>query len=185
MTIKEFIKDYNEGRIETLKEALEVRDYAPFAEKYELCASVIDASNEVDEKTGLVRVDSVNRNLTFTIALLSLYTNLEFSLDEDEGSSIDEYDMLCQNKLLTPILELFAEEAEVCQDMLLAMQEDILENNNTLQNVVGNTVKNLLEIAEPFVDIVKDKIESFNLDLGQDNIDKYMKILETMTKEEL
>ena len=58
MKISAFIKNYNEGTIENLATALEVKSYLPFAEKYELCASVLDACNDVDGKTGVVTVDS-------------------------------------------------------------------------------------------------------------------------------
>ena len=53
MKVTEFIKNYNEGKIEDLKEALEAKDYIPFSEKYELCASVLDACNDIDKKQEL------------------------------------------------------------------------------------------------------------------------------------
>ena len=45
MKIVEFIKDYNEGKVENLKEFLEVKDYIFFGEKYELCEAVTSSSN--------------------------------------------------------------------------------------------------------------------------------------------
>lgn len=183
MKIVEFIENYNEGTMKNLKEVLEVRDYLPFAEKYELCASVLDSCNDVDGKTGMVTVDSINRQITFAITIISAYTNLEFSLDENaEISSIDEYDMLCKNKLLTPIIESFGGEYVECENMLMTMQNDLIANSNTLHNLVGNVAKQLLEIVEPLGNVLKDKIGSFNLDLSQDNIDKYAKIFEGLKK---
>lgn len=183
MKINELIINYNEGKIENLKKALEVKDYLPFAEKYELCASVLDSCNDRDEKTGLVTVDSINRQITFTITVISAYTNLEFSLDEDaEISSIDEYDMLCKNKLLTPIVESLGDEYVHCEDMLTTMQNDLIANNNTLHNLAGNLAKQLLGVVEPLGSVLKTKLDSFNLDLSQDNIDKYAKIFEGLKK---
>jgi hypothetical protein len=183
MKIVELVKNYNEGKIENLKEVLEVKNYLPFAQKYELCASVLDSCNDIDERIGAVTIDSINRQITFTITAISAYTNLEFSLDENaEISSIDEYDMLCENKILKPIIELFKDEYAECEEMLMTMQNDLIANHNTLHNLVGNVAKQLLDIVEPLGNVLKDKIDSFNLDLSQDNIDKYAKIFEAMQK---
>ena len=183
MKILEFITNYNEGKIENLKEALEVKQYLPFAEKYELCASVLDACNDVDGKTGVVTIDSINRQITFAITVIAAYTNFEFSTDENaEISSIDEYDMLCEYKLLKPIIALFADEYDECEKMLITMQEDLIANNNTLNNIVSNVAKQLLNIVEPLGKTLKDKVDGFNLDLSQDNIDKYAKLFEAIKK---
>ena len=48
MKIKEFIDLYNEGKIEDIKTALEVKDYVSFAEKYELCSSTLEACGDID-----------------------------------------------------------------------------------------------------------------------------------------
>lgn len=183
MKIVEFITNYNEGKIENLKETLAIKDYIPFAEKYELCASVLDSCNDIDERTGVVTIDSINRQITFAITILSAYTNLEFSLDENaEISSIDEYDMLCKNKILKSIIELFEDEYIECENMLMTMQNDLIANSNTLQNLIGNVAKQLLNIVEPLGNVLKGKLDSFNLDLSQDNIDKYVKLFEVLKK---
>lgn len=181
MTIKAFIEQYNNGEIKDLKTALEVKDYVPFADKYDLCASVLSECNTIDEKTGIVSIDSVMRHVVFTITILSLYTNLEFSSGaEGEISSIDEYDMLCQYKLLKPIINLFEDEYAECENMMDIMQHDLVANSNDIYHVVANVAKQLLDVVEPLADVLKHKVEDFNLDLSQDNIDKYAKIFETL-----
>lgn len=184
MKVSEFVNEYKNGKINDLREALDIRDYVPFGEKYELCASVLNVCNDTDEKTGVVTIDSINRQITFTITVISTYTNLEFSLDESaEISSIDEYDMLEQNGLISAIIDLFDKEYTKCEDMLNTMQNDLLENSNTLHNIVGNISKQLLDILEPLGDILKDKIGLLNFDLSQDNIDKFAKIFEGLNNQ--
>ena len=179
MTIQEFVKDLNEGKIKNLKEALEVKNYLPFAKKYKLCSSVLDTCNDIDIKTGVVSVDSVNRDVTFTIKVIAMYTNLEFSPDGNKDiSSINEYDMLCENKILKSIIELFAEEYAECKEMLMTMQNDLISNNNTLYSILGNGIKYFLSLA----DVLKQKVDTLNLDLSQDNIDKYAKLFEALKK---
>ena len=177
MKVKELINLYKEDNDINLKELLEVKDYMPFSQKYELCEDVLNNCNDIDIKTGLVSVDSVNRNVTFIIRVISMYTNLEFSLDGDpDVSSIDEYDMLCETKLLKPILNLFSEEYVECEEMLMTMQNDLIANNNTLHNVIGSGMKYFLSIA----DALKKKVDGLNLDVSQDNIDKYAKLFEAI-----
>lgn len=179
MKILEFCNLYKAGKIENLKTTLEVKDYLPFNQKYELCTSVLDTCNDIDVKTGIVSVDSVNCDVTFTIKVISMYTNLEFSPDGNKDvSSIDEYDMLCENKLLKPILKLFADEYIECKEMLMTMQNDLIANNNTLYSILGNGLKQFLGIA----DALKKKVDTLNLDLSQDKIDKYTKLFEVLKK---
>ena len=142
MKIKNFIERTKTEGIENLKEILAIRAYAPFAEKYDLCSSVLAECNTIDEKTGIVIVDSVMRHVVFTITILSLYTNLEFSSDENsEITSIDEYDMLCESKLLKPIINEFAEEYVECEQMLNTMQNDLVVNSNGIHHIVNNGSK--------------------------------------------
>lgn len=193
MKIAEFIEGFKAKKIqntqiapnavnEYIKKTLEVKDYLPFVEKRQLCARVLEACNTKDD-SGLVKVDSVSRYIIFTISILSTYTNLEFSSDEDdEFDSLDEYDMLCQNDLLNPILDVIGPEYATCNNLLNMMMADIIANNNTIENIVGTTTKKTLEIIDYFVKRLADKVESLNLDLSQIDIDKYKGILDLLPK---
>lgn len=193
MKIAEFIEGFKANKIqntqiapnavnEYIKKTLEVKDYLPFVEKRRLCARVLEACNTKDD-SGLVKVDSVSRYIIFTISILSTYTNLEFSSDEDEEfDSLDEYDMLCQNDLLNPILDVIGAEYATCNNLLNMMMADIIANNNTIENVIGTTTKKTLEIIDYFVKRLADKVESLNLDLSQIDIDKYKGILDLLPK---
>ena len=193
MKIAEFIEGFKAKKIqntqiapnavnEYIKKTLEVKDYLPFVEKRQLCARVLEACNTKDD-SGLVKVDSVSRYIIFTISILSTYTNLEFSSDEDdEFDSLDEYDMLCQNDLLNPIFDVIGPEYATCNNLLNMMMADIIANNNTIENIVGTTTKKTLEIIDYFVKRLADKVESLNLDLSQIDTDKYKGILDLLPK---
>ena len=166
-----------------LSKTLEIVDYIPFAEKRELCARVINSCNKTDEYTGLVKVDSVKRYILFTIAILSKYTNLEFSSGEDdEFDSMDEYDMLCEADLLNPILDVIGAEYNTCNNMLNMMMSDVIANNNTVENVVGYTMHKLLGSVDKVADALAEKVESLDLDLSQIDIDKYKGFFEQLTQ---
>lgn len=192
MKISEFVQDFKEKKIkntqinenavaEYITKTLEVKGYLPFAEKRELCKRVLDSCNTVDRTTGLVKVDSVRRYIIFTITILSKYTNLEFSAGQDDIDSLDEYDMLCQNGLLNPILEVIGEEYEACNNMLNMMMSDVMTNHNTVENVLGNAAARLMEIVDDVAWSLTTKIDELNLDLNQVDIDKYKGLLEMLT----
>lgn len=160
-----------------IKEKLNVKTYVPFAEKRELCKSVLDASCKINGS--IVEIDSVSRYILFTIAIISKYTELEFSSGKyEEFDPIDEYDMLCQNDLLNPILDVLGMEYTTCNNILNMMMADINANNNNIAAVLNNSAQKLLDIVDEFKDVLSDKVKELNLDLSQVNIDKYAGIIE-------
>ena len=187
MTVQNFINTYKEAKVvntkvapnavvDYLKKTLEVKGYLPFADKRELCASVINACNTRDE-SGLIKVDSVSRYITFTIAIISAYTNLEFSSGE-EFDSLDEYDMLCQNDLLNSILEAIGAEYATCNNLLNMMMDDVLANNNTVEAVLGNTLGKVTDSLDGLLGALAAKVDELELDLNQLDIEKYKGLFE-------
>lgn len=191
-TVKTFLDEFKSNGIRNtitetdiisnyIKKTLEVKKYLPFAEKRELCAKVLNTCNTIDNTSGLVKVDSVSRYIVFTVAVISAYTNLEFSSGEDtEFDSLDEYDMLCQNNLLNPILEVIGAEYVACNDILNMMMSDVVANNNTVENVLGTASKKLLGMVDELVEVLREKVENMELDLNQIDIDKYAGLMEKL-----
>lgn len=190
MKIKEFVEAYKAKRfmvtkngaeemIAYLKKELEIKEYLPFAEKRELCKTVIDACNTRDG--GLIKVDSVSRYIIFTITVISKYTNLEFSSDEyEEYDSLDEYDMLCQNRLLNPILSVIGEEYETCNNLLNMMMDDVIANNNTVEAVLGHALGKVTDSLDGLIGAFAEKVEEMELDLSQIDFDKYKGLLDLL-----
>jgi hypothetical protein len=192
MKIVEFIENFKNAKVENtkmipdavakyIKKELEVKDYVPFAEKRELCANVLNACN-TKEDNGLVKVDSVSRYISFTLSIISAYTNLEFSSGEDEIDSLDEYDMLCQANLLNPILDVIGAEYATCNNMLNMMMDDIIANNNTVENVIGAILGKLGDSVDELISVFADKVESMELDLSQIDIDKYKGLIDMFAR---
>lgn len=164
-----------------IKEKLNIKTYVPFVEKRELCKKVLDAS--CTRNGSIVEVDSVSRYILFTMAIISKYTNLEFSSGEDEEfDSIDEYDMLCQNDLLNPILDVIGMEYTTCNNILNMMMADINANNNNIAAVLDKSAQRLLDIVDKLKDVLADKVEELNLDLSQIDIDAYKGLIENLTQ---
>lgn len=193
MNIKTFVDAYKAKRfmvgkngvdekIEYLKKELEVKEYVPFADKRELCATVIDAC--CTKENGLVKVDSVTRYIVFTISVISKYTNLEFYSGE-EYDSLDEYDMLCEAGLLNPILALIGDEYATCNNMLNMMMEDVIANNNTVEAVLGHNLGKVSDALDDLIGAFADKVAEMELDLSKidiDKFDKYKGLLDLLPK---
>ena len=190
MTIKTFIENYKaknfmntpqgvQERVEWIKKELGLVSYLPFAEKRELCENVLNAC--CDKENGLVKVDSVMRYMLFTISVISKYTMLEFNADEDYDS-LDEYDMLCESRLLNPILELIGDEYTACNNMLNMMMEDIIANNNTVEAVFGHALGKVSDSLDDLIGIFAKKVEEMEFDLSQIDIDKYKWLLDLIPK---
>lgn len=190
MTIREFINAYNaknfmntkqgmEERVAWINKELGVVDYVPFADKRELCKNVLDACCTKDG--GLVKVDSVTRYILFTIAVISKYTSLEFNADEDYDS-LDEYDMLCESRLLNPILELIGDEYATCNNMLNMMMDDVIANNNTIEAVLGHALDKVSGSLDGLISTFANKVEDMEFDLSQLDIEPLKGILDLIPK---
>lgn len=166
-------------RVEYIKTTLEIKNYIPFADKREICATVIDAC--CTKEGGLVKIDSVSRYIIFTISIISAYTNLEFSSGE-EYDSLDEYDMLCEAGLLNPILAIIGDEYATCNNILNMMMEDVVTNNNTVEAVLGHNLGKVSDALDDLISTFADKVEEMELDLSQINIDKYKGLLDLLPK---
>ena len=187
MKIREFIQDVKAKKVmgtaaagEYIRKTLEIKNYIPFTEKRELCTKVLESCNTTDE-SGLVKVDSISRYILFTIAVLAKYTNLELTSDENEDS-IDKYDLLCQNDLLNPILDVIGAEYSTCNNMLNMMMADIVANNNNIENILGTTANHLMEMVDEFAEVLSGKVESLDIDLSQINIEKYKGLFEKLAQ---
>lgn len=190
MKIKEFIQEFKDKKIQNtklnenavfdyIKNTLEVKEYLPFVQKRELCAKVLEAS--CTKNGAIVEVDSVSRYMIFTISLLTKYTNLEFENTDDEDA-IDQYDMLCQNGLLNPILGVIGGEYEKCNNILNMMMADIDANNNNVAAVFDKALQQVLDSVDRLVNTFADKVDDLKLDLSQLDIDKYKGILDLLPK---
>jgi hypothetical protein len=166
-------------KVEWFKTELEPKEYIPFADKRELCATVIDAC--CTKENGLIKVDSVTRYIIFTISIISKYTNLEFSSGE-EYDSLDEYDMLCEEGLLNPILALIGDEYATCNNMLNMMMEDVIANNNTVEAVLGHALGNVSDSLDDLISTFARKVEEMEIDLNQIDFDKYKGLLDLIPK---
>lgn len=188
MNIKEFCDAYKakrfmimkngiDERTEYLKKELEIKAYIPFDEKQAIARTVLETCASISD--GVVTVDSIQKYLLFTMAMLSTYTNLE---SDDDTSISETYDMLCSIKtddgtLLDAIIKTFEIEYSRCNDILNMMTADLLAENN-IEKQIGKFFTNISNKINKLGDGLINKLGDFNMDLSQLDIDKLTSMID-------
>lgn len=172
MKIMEFIETMSkENSAKRIGAIIETKKYLPIAEKRRIVEAVIEACTEDDG--GFIKVDSLDKYIMFTIAVISNYTNLEFGLD---GDFLSDYDRLCEAGLLDAVIATFDKEYARTNDILNMMLADKLQNNSAEASlsVMTNSVNNAID---KLVNTLSDKINEMNLDLSNFNQDTLTNLL--------
>lgn len=174
MKVKEFIEMYEKNPRIDIAKKLEVVPYIGIEYKRELANLVLD--NCISIIDGEIHIDSVDRYLLFTISVIGMHTNLEFAYDEtSDGSSIDDYDALCESGLLAKVIDTFKDDYASCQEILNMMTTDRLQNNMTIEKKIYKFVDAIQEILAGTVNNMVDKLDINslkNLQLDQNKLTK-------------
>lgn len=180
MRVNEFIEMYKKNSRIDVAKTLEVVPYIGIEYKRELARLVLDNCTSIID--GEIHVDSVERYLLFTISVIGMHTNLEFSYDEDSyNSSIYDYDALCESGLLVKIIDTFKDDYVSCQEILNMMTADRLQANMTIEKKLYKFVDAIQEIFAEAVDGMVDRldIDSFgDLSLNHDKLIKLYDLIE-------
>lgn len=155
--------------------------YIPILEKRQLAELVYNNSIEIEN--GIVKVDSLSKYLIFTLLMLTRYTTLEFSVDEKGAATEDairEYDALCENGLINPIIAEFQEDYARANEVVNYVFQDNLAANNTVEAVVSKAAAVVLDILDDFANTLSNKVDEVNFDLSNfdmTQLDNIMKLL--------
>ena len=186
MKIMEFIETVkkNPNQATAICKKLIKTRYIPVLEKRQLAELVYAASIEIEN--GVVKVDSLSKYLIFTLLMLTKYTELEFSVDEKGAATeeaIREYDALCENGLLNPIIAEFQEDYARANEIMNYVFQDNLAVNNTVEAVVGKTANALLDIVDKFVNTLSNKVDELNFDLENLDMGQLQNVLKLLNVE--
>lgn len=154
MKVKELVEMYKKNQMLDLKKTLEVQEYISIALKKEIADVVLDAT--LIEVDGGLHVDSLQKYILFTIVSISAHTNLEFADDEDGTSAVEEFDILCETKLLNKIVDAFKDDYNECNIVLDMLYSDRIKNYQTLSKKINN----LLNVVYPMLNDSFENIEN-------------------------
>lgn len=165
MKINELLEMYKKNQMINLKNVLEVEEYISTPLKRKMCDLVLDSC--IEDVNGVLHIDSFDRYILFTIAVISMHTNLEFSIDADGVTSIDEYDELNKIGLIDKIISTFKTDYEACKVMLDMLTNDRMKNQETLE-------KKIIQ----FLNGIAHDIDSLN---NLENKEDILNLLESLT----
>lgn len=127
-----------------LERGLEVKKYLPIEVKKTIAQSIIyDCTNDED---GVIKVDSVQRYMSYVRHMLITHTNLEYA---DEN-----YDVLCSTEygettLLNAIMDCFGDDAKECTRILNLIMDDYMQEM-TIEFSVAKFLNGLNESIDAF-----------------------------------
>lgn len=179
MKIREFIDFINNPKNKMLKKdqlqqmitkTLEVKSYISIKDKKDLIDNIVNHCILFDN--GVFKFNEIDKYICFTMMTIAAYTNLELSFNMEE-----DYDMLCEAKLLNAVVETFAGEYDNVK-LLLAMQCDYILSDNNIEAQIGRMLTNVLDKFDVFSNQLSAKLDNFSLDQLPVDIDNIKKIIE-------
>lgn len=150
MKIFELIENMSREDFDMATE-LQVKKYLPIEEKNLIAQGIMyECTEEVD---GALKVDSVQKYLSYVKYMILRHTNLEYVHDD--------YDALCTNGLLDKIMECFGEDAAECSRILNLMMDDRMREMS-IEVTVAKFLSNLTNELGGLSEQLSQKIENMD-----------------------
>jgi hypothetical protein len=171
MTINELIIAMNNNKAKLLKpeqvqaflkKELNVIEYMSIKNKKSLVEDIVNECILYDD--GIFKFDDIDKYICFTMRTIAAYTNIELSDDIE-----NDYDLLCKEKLLSPVIDTFVGEYENVK-LLLQMKCDYILCGNSIEAQLGRFLDNVLNKLSDVTDVLKHSAN--NLDMNNLPIDK-------------
>lgn len=156
-----------------LKKELNVKEYMSIKAKKELVDNIVNECILYDD--GVFKFDDIDKYIAFTMRTIAAYTNLELSDDIEE-----DYDALCEAKLLENLINTFKKEYDDV-NILLQMKCDYVLSGNTMEAQLGRFLDGISNKLDGVLEGLADKIGNFdinNLPISGDDLQKLLKFLQ-------
>lgn len=155
-----------------LKRELEVKEYLGIKQKKAIVDEIVNECILYDD--GVFKFDDIEKYITFTMRTIAAYTNLELSEDIEE-----DYDLLCEAKLLESVINTFKKEYDDV-NVLLQMKCDYILSGNTIEAQLGRFLDGVSNKLDDVLSVLSDKLGNFdmnNLPIDAESLQKLMKFI--------
>ncbi len=186
MTIKELVEFATNNKNKMLKgdqlqqlisKTIEVKKYLSIKEKRALIDNIINDCILYED--GVYKFDDIDKYIAFTMRTIAAYTNLELSDDME-----NDYDELCEAKLLNTVIETFNGEYENV-NLLLQMKCEYIMSGNTIEAQFGKFLTGVLDKVDVLANTLSNNIKDFdlkNLPIKMEDIGKLIEFINSQKK---
>lgn len=183
MKVQELIKEMsnsknkmmNADQLQTiLKKKLDVKDYLSIKVKKQLVSDIVNEC--ILYIDGVFKFDDIDKYICFTMRTIEAYTNLELSLNIE-----DDYDMLCEARLLDLIVNTFKSEYDEV-NILLQMKCEYMLTSNSIESQVGRFLDGIAEKLDMLTNAISGQIENFDISkipFSSEDISKFLNSINT------
>lgn len=162
MNVSDFLDRYEAttDKVSVFNE-LEIEHYLPFTVKRQMIENMLE--NILDDDNGIVTYDSMTKYILFTVGVIPMYTDLEFS----KGDAVYyEYDRMVTSGLLGLIYEEIEDDYRVSLEFFERRIEDVMRVANSFEcravqslHSIENSVNKAFENVDPRkIELVSDAI---------------------------
>ena len=144
-----------------LKKKLDVKVYMSIKSKKDLVNAIVNEC--VLYEDGVFKFNDIDKYICFTMRTIEAYTNIELSEDLE-----NDYDLLCESKLLDSIINTFKKEYDDVS-ILLQMKCDYVLSRNTTEVQLGRFLDGISEKLDVFIAALSNKINDFDINNLQVN----------------
>lgn len=129
--------------------------YVPFITKSTICESIVKSCcNIKDGNHEIVKINSSNRYLFFTMKLIELYTDIEINITEENNLAVI-YDKLAEIGAANVLLSAIPEDEYIEFSTILNMKmDDFRENEYSLTALLYNLKQSLSLSDEIITDVI-------------------------------
>lgn len=166
MLVQEFIE--NMSTETDFRSILVIKKYVPIQVKRHVIEEAL-LNQIIKVKDGLYTFNSIDKYMAFTLAAITLYTDLEFdNVDED-------YDSLMETGYLTVILEAIGEDYFNFSDLFEMRFSDIMRETNTIEAIINSGIQEAMLSLNVTLEKIGQKVDSVDAKT-------VTKVLDTITK---
>ena len=144
-------KDFN------MEKELQVKKYLPIEEKKLIAQGIIYECTEMVD--GALKVDSVQRYLSYVKYMILRHTNLEYTQEDYDKLCVEEYE---DTNLLNAIIGCFGEDAQECSRILNLMMDDRM-HETSIEVSIAQFLDNLSGIVNGLAVKLNHQVESMDL----------------------
>lgn len=138
-----------------VQKQLEVKDYLSIKDKKNLVDDIVNECILFED--GVFKFDDIDKYICFIMKTIAAYTNLELSEDIEE-----DYDILCNAKILDLVVNTFKKEYDDV-NVLLQMRCDYVLSGNNVEAQVGKFLNGLSEKLDDLIVVLSDKFKKFDM----------------------